>query len=407
MKENPMFKALVLALSLVGFQAFAETKFNISGDAYVRGYFLNGTGPSQTQAFAQFLRVNADAKADEHLTLKTGLVLAAENWEGDAHKPIYSSNINNGGTGVGGKNEDGTGNGNATHLDHAVIEYNSNGWITSVGRQAVSSPGNFLTSDDRRDRIQVLKVFPTFDVLAFIYDKRAEGSLANGNDDLDMYSINYYGTYGQFKYALQTGYFTSKKYDITTSGYNLPINLDGVKQFTPQLSTSFAGLDINLYYTVLWGGSAFYKDTHHSAALKLSREFEFAKVEYESVVVKDGGLVANGFDTLSSIINNNPDHNQSHINLRSIGLDLGTKGADEYTHMVKVSKKFFNDLAVSVGAGCAKFYVSQVKPSELDTVLDATAKYTVSANLNLAAAYGTFLGDNEDHAGSLTLNANF
>lgn len=399
-----MSKALLMALCLLCFSAYAETKLNFSGDAYVRGYFLNGTSSDKTQAFNQFFRLNLDAKPDDNLTIKTGLVLAAETWEGDWHKPTSST----GGTAIGGTNEDGIGNGNVTHLDHAIIEYKKDNWISSVGRHVVSSPGNFLTADDRRDRIQVLKIMSNYDLLALIYDKRAEGALANGRDDLDMYSVNYYGAFSQFKYALQTGYWYSKKYSTSTTLLNSPVNLDGVKQFTPQLTGNFYGIDYNLYYTILWGGAAVYKTDHHSAALRLTKDLEVVKVDYELIATKRGGLIAGGFDTLSSVINNNPDHNQSSIKLRNIGYGLGVVKKDETVNMIKITKNITSDLSASIGGGYAHILAATAGTViEKNTVFDATAKYSFTKNLNLAAAYGKFFGDNKDHAGSLSVNANF
>ncbi|MDO9183863.1 MAG: hypothetical protein Q7U04_15720 [Bacteriovorax sp.] len=398
-----MSKPLLMALYLLCFTAQAETKINFTGDAFVRGYFLNGTGPDHTQAFNHFFRLNVDAKPDENLTIKTGLILASETWEGDTHKNLTAA-----GTAIGGVHEDGLGNGNITHLDHAVIEYNKDGWITSVGRHQVSSPGNFLTSDDRRDRVQILKIMNNFDLLALVYDKRAEGALSNNKDDLDMYSVNYYGTTPLFKYALQTGYWISKKYSFTTTYPNSAVNLDNVKQFTPQLSGQLLGIDYNLYYTILWGGTAVYKDDHHSAAIRITKDLEIVKIDYESSFTKHGGLIAGGFDTLSSIINNSPDHSQSSIKLRTIGYGLGLVKKSETVHMVKFSKNITADLEVSIGGGYAKLLSSTAGlVLEENKVLDATAKYKFSKNLNLALAYGKFFGDNTDHAGSLTLNALF
>lgn len=398
-----MSKMLLVAVALLGLNAHAETKVNFSGDAYVRGYFVNGTGPDKTQAFSQFFRLNVDAKPDEHLTIKTGLVLSGENWEGDNHKFVNSTAP--AGTAIGGTNDDATGNGNVAHLDHAVIDYNVDGWITSVGRLPVSSPGNFLTSDDRRDRVQVVKIFNNYHVLALVYDKRNEGTLSNSRDDLDMYSVNYYGLTPHFKYALQTGWWHSKKF--AGSGVNF-INLDNVKQFTPQLEGKLLGIDYHLYYTILWGGSALYKNDHHAAAVRLTKDLEVATVDYEGTFTKRGGLIAGGFDTLSSIINNSPDHNQSQIKMRTIGFGLGVTKKEEYVHMLKVSKAFTQEFSASFGGGRAHILTAAAGNTiEKNTVLDATAKYAFSKNLNLAAAYGKFYGDNKDHAGSLTLNANF
>jgi len=397
-----MSKYLLVALAVFGLNAHAETKVNFSGDAYVRGYFVNGMSPDKTSAFSQFFRLNVDAKPDDNLTIRTGLVLAGENWEGDYHKTAVLGTTPLGGTAVGGTNEDGLGNGNITHLDHAVIDYKKDGWVTSVGRMPVSSPGNFLTSDDRRDRIQVLKIFNNYHVLALIYDKRNEGTLNNGRDDLDMYSVNYYGLTPHFKYALQTGWWYSKK-TANPAG-----DLDNIKQFTPQLEGKLLEIDYKLYYTLLFGGTNLYKNDHHSAALRLTKDLDVLVVDAQSIWTKRGGLIAGGFDTLSSVVNNSPDHNQSQIKMRTIGFGIGNKTGDEWMHMVKFSKALTPEFSASVGGGYVKVLPSKTATSlEKNTVLDATAKYAFSKNLNLAGAYGRFFGDNKDHAGSLTLNANF
>lgn len=380
--------------------AHAETKLNYSGDAYVRAYFKNTTGNSGNQAFNQFFRFNVIAKPDDNLSVKAGLILSSNTWEGDNHKAITA------GTAMGGTNDDGFSNDNVTRLDHAVIEYKKEGWITSVGRHAVSTPGNFLTSDDRRDRLQVLKIRDNYDAIAFAYDKRAEGSLTDSKDDLDMYSLNYYGAFSTYKYALQSGYWVSKTFNSTTSGLN-SLNLDNVKQFSPQIEGKIGSIDMNFYYTLLFGGDAFYKNDHHSAALKLAHDFEVVKVEVQSMVVRNGGLIASGFDSLSSIVNNSPDHNQSSIKLKTIGFGLGNKNADEALHMARISKVFNETYAASVGGGWGEFYTSSTTTMQQNSLVDATARYTFSPNLNLQAAYGHFFGDWKDHAGSLTVKANF
>ena len=384
-----MKKTMLIALSLLCSVAMAETKLNFSGDAYVRGYFKNGFSPDKERAINQFFRLNADAKVDDNLTVKTGLVLSGNSWEGDMHTTDS----------VGGIHEDGFGKGDTTRLDHAQIEYTKDGWVTSVGRMAVTSPGSFLTSDDRRDRVQVLKIFPSYDVLALVYDKRYEGTKTNSRDDLDMYSVNYYGTWGQFKYALQSGYWIQKN----PAG----VSLDNIKQITPQLVTTIAGINLDFYYTILWGGSTYYKNDHHSMALKLSKDLEVVKAELETIMTRNGGLIAGGFDSLSSIVNNSADHNQSAIKLRTIGFGLGAADADEYMSMARFSKAVMPELTLSLGAGVAKFYVSASNKAEKNTIVDATAKYDFSKALALNAKYGKFFGDNKDHAGSLTLSANF
>lgn len=157
----------------------------------------------------------------------------------------------------------------------------------------------------------------------------------------------------------------------------------------------------------LFGGTALYKDEHHAAALKLSKDLEVLKIEVQSMITKDGGLIASGFDSLSSIVNSSPDHNQSSIKLKTIGFGLGAKSADESLHMLRLSKAITADFAASIGGGYGEFYNTATTPKRKNTVADATAKYNISQYLVLSANYGRFFGDDEDHAGSLTLKAVF
>jgi hypothetical protein len=401
-----MIKLILCAIFLLSFSVHAETKFGYTGDAYVRGYYKNSTGDTGTQAFNQFFRFNANVKPDDNLTVKAGLILSSNTWEGDNHKGILTGTTPTGGTAIGGTNDDGFSNDNVTRLDHAVIEYSKNNWITSVGRHAVSTPGNFLTSDDRRDRIQLLKIQSNYDVIAFAYDKRGEGSLSNANDDVDMYSLSYYGAFSTFKYAMQTGYWISKEYSAATTGFNA-LNLDNIKQISPQIEGKVGPIDMNFYYTVLFGGDVLYKNDHHASALKLAHTFDLLKVEVQSMVVKNGGLVAGGFDSLSSLINNSPDHSQSSIKLKTIGFGLGNLDADESLHMIRLSKAWNEELTTSLGGGFGEFFSSATTPLEKNKVLDASAKYAFSPNLKLEATVGRFYGDFKKHAGSLTLKANF
>ncbi len=379
----------------------AETKFLFSGDANVRAYFKNRTTSGGTQAFNQFFRLNTQVKPDENLTIKVGAVLASENWEGDNHRSITT------GTAIGGTNDDGFGNGNVTHLDHAVIEYNKNNWIASAGRHAVSTPGQFLTSDDRRDRLMLLKIRENYDVFAMAYDKRAEGSLTDSRDDLDMITVNYYGNWSGLRYALQAGYWYSSSFNNSTSLFN-SANLHNIKMFAPQIEGKLGSVDFNFYYTILFGGQGtYYTDAHHAAALKLAHDFEVLKLELQSTMTLDGGFIASGFDTLSSVVNNSPDHNNSLIKLKSVGAGLGAKKADESIHMLRVSKLLATDFTASLGGGYGRFYNSTGGVLESNSLLDATAKYTVSPNLSVLLAYGKFFGDFKDHAGSLSLKAAF
>jgi len=131
------------------------------------------------------------------------------------------------------------------------------------------------------------------------------------------------------------------------------------------------------------------------------------KLEVQSTLTKNGGFIAGGFDTLSSVVNNSPDHNQSLIKLRTIGFAVGAKNADESIHMLRLSKVISTDFSASIGGGYGRFFTSATAALEDNKVLDATAKYTISPNLSINGNYGRFFGDFKDHAGSLSLKAIF
>lgn len=387
-KARLVIGALFISLALVQ-TAKAQSQISFSGDGFVRGYSKDRTGDNADSGFNQYLRLKTTIKADESVNVKLGAVYSSATLQGDFRT-----------TGTSGTHHLTSEN---VRLDFAHFEYIKDKYFVSVGRQVVTSRGGFLTSDDRRDRIAVAR-FIDQDVVVFIYDKRAEGTLTTALDDLDMYSVNYYGKKDKWLYAFQTAFFNQKK--ATTTNV---LKLRDVVQVTPELTFVGDTYSIDGYYTYvgLGTGDAIYKDNHHALALKYTQNFPILKFEAQAIATLDGGLVASGFDTLSSVINSSAFNYQSNINLLNIGLASGAKKADESVFMTRFTKTVWTDLDLNLGAGHARTYSSTRTRVLNNSVLDAGLRYQVSKASFAKLNFGQLFGDTDRLATNLTYFVNF
>lgn len=219
-----------------------------------------------------------------------------------------------------------------------------------------------------------------------------------------MYSVNYYGKKENLSYALQTGWFLQKQGNTTGT-----LKLRDVKQVTPQLTYFADSFVLDTYYTLVGDGSgdAVYKDWHHSMAVKFTKDFPIVKLEVLGALTLDGGLIASGFDTLSSVVNNNSFNYTSNIDLAYIGLASGAKKADETLVMTKFSRELMTDLEGSVGAGHLRHYSAAKGQIQNNTVVDASLKYQVTKATNAKLNFGQLFGDTDKLATSLTYYVNF
>lgn len=387
MRKAWLLTSILFASTILAAQAAEQVTF--SGDAFVRGYSKERTGDNADSSFNQFLRLKTTIKADENVNVKLGAIYSSSTMNGD-----FRTTGTNGAHHLTSEN---------IRLDFAHIEYIKDKYFVSVGRQVVSSRGGFLTSDDRRDRLAIAR-FIDQDVLVFLYDKRAEGTLTTALDDLDMYSLNYYGKKDQWLYAIQTAYFNQKKPTTT----NL-LKLRDVIQVTPEVTFVGDNYSIDGYYSYVGQGTgdAIYKDNHHALALKYTLNLPILKFEAQATATQDGGLVASGFDTLSSVINNSAFNYQSNINLVNIGLASGAKKADETVLMTRFTKTVWTDLDLNLGGGHARTYSTARGQLINNTVLDAGLRYQVSKASYARWNFGQLFGDTDRLATSLTYFVNF
>lgn len=387
MRKAWLITSAILAFHIVSVQAAEQVTF--SGDAFVRGYSKERIGDTADSGFNQFLRLKTTFKADENVNVKVGAIYASSTMQGD-FRTAGTSGVHH------LTNEN-------IRLDFAHFEYVKDKLFVSVGRQIVSSRGGFLTSDDRRDRLAIAR-FIDQDVLVFLYDKRAEGTLTTALDDLDMYSVNYYGKKENWLYAIQTAYFNQKKPSTTNV-----LKLRDVIQVTPEATYVGDNFSIDGYYTYVGQGTgdAIYQKDHHSLALKYTLNLPIVKMEAQVTATQDGGLVASGFDTLSSVINNSAFNYQSNINLINIGLASGAKKADETVTMTRFTKTIWSDLDLNLGGGYARTYQTTGGRLLNNTVLDAGFRYQVSKASFAKLNFGQLFGDTDRLATNLTYFVNF
>ncbi len=399
------FAILVLPFILVWSECvFAleskNTEVKVSGDAFVRAHSKDRTGKSADAGFTHFFRLKTDYAVDQQVSMRLGALYSSTKAEGDFKTNTSESST----TAHTGREEN-------VKLDEAFLTYKYESWTIQSGRMAVSSPQNFLTSDDRRDRIMALNSWNTH-TLVFIFDKRAEGAFNNGRDDLNMYSVNYYGmnldqSNSKFYYALQSGYFAQRKPSVT--GHLL--KLRDVMQLTPELTwvSGSQAHKVDVHYSILGNGTgdASYKDWHQSFALKYTANFDWGKLEASGIYTVDGGLVALGYDTLSSVINNSAYNYQSSINLINIGSALGAKKADETLIMARYSKMFTPKLEIGFGGGHSRTYSFTRGKLINNRVWDHFVKYQVSEKSYLKHAFGQLFGETDKLGTSLAYHINF
>jgi hypothetical protein len=194
--------------------------------------------------------------------------------------------------------------------------------------------------------------------------------------------------------------------------------LNNVHNFSPYYkykSDTFNGL---LVYNWLGQGTEttgntavtrqFYPDHHHSFAIKgeyrFSDRFEFGT---QLIMALDGGLITDGYDTYSFVVNNSPDNNQSNTKLITMG-GLGTlsggDSADEH-FLVARGRYFAGPLTVSGVVGKAREYTGGTAQDMM--VYDIQAHYQYSKSLLLKSGIALIRGDRDQEATLFQMETTF
>lgn len=386
-----LFPFLFFSLSLMA----QELPVKLSGDAYVRGFTKDQARGADAKGFAQMIRVGADFKAEEGVQVKTRTVLSGTTWEGDIHTTNADKGNNNP---VYGQER--------LRLDYGFIEIPKNGFTLRAGRQVADWGECFNTCDDRRDRILLLKQLgPVF--AGIDYDKRYEGAGATEGDDVDMWALVLFSKIDTFDVGMLTGYWTNM--NAKGEGYR---NLNHVLNVSPTLKGKMGNLEINGVYNYLGQGERYstYPDSHHAAFMRLGYPLGLFKIEAQGVWVINGGLVATGFDTFSSLVNNNQTHNASNtsqITLTGLGTKRDYKKDDHQMYATRLSYDILSDLKGLLALGHYTTWNNTLKKDEKNLTYDAGLVYNFTPKTKLSGKYGLIDGDNHFDGASFELSVIF
>jgi hypothetical protein len=427
------YLVIFLTLMTLGTSAWGEVEFDIGGDAYVRWFSRQnipldpngypGTNERKHQGFAQMARLKIDLVHEEGVALRTRTLLAGDKWSGDiieaggtrtlVRTPPVGSN------GVQGNTDDGRGGYNV-RLDYGFLEYRKLGWLFRAGRQESNWAECLTNCDDRRDRLLVLR--PMWDgfVIA-VYDKRKAGDYHSDSDDADMYGLAYLRYAGPLEYGVLLARWENpdKSYLLT-----------GVNNISPYVKYRRGNFDSQVLANYVGQGSSksSFPDHHYAYALRLGHQLtDRWRFDTQTLQVHRGGYLSIGYDTYLSMVNNNPEHNQSNqmsTYLGGLGNYLGfldDKDHREYLYSLRTQYKATSKLTLGLAGGILR------KHQPLETfkmtpdfkfiyetrnlhfrALDLTAHYQLTSNASLRANVGRLFGSTYNlSAAAINFEASF
>ena len=362
-----------------GFRTDTSSLKDTAGDKYQAVKFNTG--------YNQLLRLKGTLKNDDGVSLNFRVKLSDTNWEGDTHAT----------NGMAGPYTNQASD--LVSLDYGFVQFPLAGWTIRVGRQEANWAFNFLTSDDRRDRILALRKFGGVTVIGLM-DKRAEGSLANDKADGDLFAAAAIGVNNGWLWGVLPGYWNATK-PADGGSYALAE--------AKLLSAFFKGkagpVELTGSAHVIGGAAkgALFHNAGESEFLRAGWSTGPVKIEGQIAAIQHGGLIAGGFDTFSSLINNSPDNNLSNTSVAhigSVGITDVTDELKQYLPAVRVTGKIGDKVTLM---GAAGDFISK-NDSKLDksefnrTFVDFQAHYQVTPSLKTWATVGWLSGDDSAKA---------
>lgn len=367
-----------------------DVKIKIGGDAMVRGYSTKADGATKSQGYAQLFRIKVDAENSDGVAIRTRTVLSGDKWAGDTAE-----------NGVSGNSSNSLNGGNPSRLDYAYIEVPlMNQWKARAGRQEANFSDCFNTCDDRRDRLMLYKFYGNY-LPALLFDKRNEGDIDKEGDDGDMYAAALFHIHPVHEWALLYATWINDDDSYV---------LDGVHNFSPYYK--YKGKNLTAFFVWNWLGqgtaSSWYSGHHNSFATKLEYQFhDHFDISFHGMLSEDGGLVADGYDTYSFVINNDPDNNRSNSRLiRMGGFGSFTGGAADDEHLYISRLRYNNDkLKVALAIGRAREYKSSTEQDLM--IYDLQAHYQFSKSTLFRAGIALVREDRHEGASLFQVETRF
>lgn len=391
----------------------------LGADYRIRGAFREkgnqeGVEPEERKddyaAYDQRLRVTADYVDDSGVALRTRLLLYDNNWLGDRRSSgSAGSDISSGEDNIA--------------LDYGFLEIPfKETYNFRIGRQEANWAWNFVTDDDRRDRMMLLKSFPDTaigNVAALaIYDKRQEGLSDIRQDDGDMYALCTVTQTGDWVWGLLLDYWHGWADYVSPDpeGKNGYV-LDDLWSFSPTVQGKLYGLDIRwaLHYMNGNGrgdgkfepGQGYWANDSWATFLMLGYDFDFMKVEAQGYYNKDGALVGAGWDSFSCVIQNSPRNDPNPIKLSGVG-GLGYDGDDQWLVATRFSGRFLKKFGWSGSVGYVDTRNEDADPDNLgldnlydlkEYFFDLQGYYDFLNTLQLVGKIGYITGDEDEGDG--------
>lgn len=362
-------------------------------------------GEDAYSAYDQRLRIMADYVDDSGVALRTRVLLYDNNWLGDRRASgSAGSDISSG--------EDNFA------LDYGYLEVPWDTYKFTIGRQVANWAWNFVTDDDRRDRIMLANNFGDTAIgnitgLA-IYDKRQEGLADVRRDDGDMYALATVTKSGDWLWGLLLDYWHGWADYVSPDpeGKNGYV-LDDLWSFGPMAEGKVNGFDVRwaLHYMNGNGrgdgkyepGQGYWANTSWSTFLLLAYDFDFMKVEAQGYYNKGGALVGAGWDSFSCVIQNDPRNDPNPIKLSGVG-GLGYDGDDQWLAAMRFSGRFWEKVGWSGSIGYVDTRNEDADPINLgldnlydleEFFFDLQGSYDFFNTLQMVGKFGYITGDEE------------
>jgi|SRR5690625_1802059 len=348
--------ALAIAGLLAAPAAHSAAAVDFNGEFEVNAFTHKPDGATRVGALQQLLRLGANIKLDDGVQVVTRMNLSNNYWMG------------NGGAGTPGPAANTPSS--DVSLDLGYLQLPLGPGVLRVGRQESNWANCFVSCDDRRDRIIYMSKIGTANVGVF-YDKVVETGLPKG--DASAYAAMAIAPLGPVVGGLLI-------YHVDFEKNFLDMNQTMI---SPYFQGKIAGFSIDgaLRYDV-FSGSGSPDDDAKAAYLRGGYDLGVAKIDGQIVWTKDGGAPNRGFDSFSSMINNDPINNSSPTSIANIG-------ADTIGFAARVSGNVTNELKLIGGLGHYKDgddvdYGTDTKM----TFLDLQAHYQVTQSTLVWATAG-------------------
>ncbi|CUR47941.1 hypothetical protein ACRYJU_12950 [Alloalcanivorax xenomutans] len=391
-----LMSAPAMALKTDFGMEYRATAFAVQSDA-----FDGGSGTSETDnGIGHLIRVKANfLDEDTGISVYTSVELAGDRWTGDDRK--YGT------TNPQGFNT--SSRGDNVRLDLGYVQIPVGHTIFRVGRQATSYNNCFLTCDDRRDRVLMIQPLNKTTTMVLGYDRRADTNTFANQDNGDMVLL---GVTGKLSESWNAGLLFVKwmdNYDGTVAYTPTPYALNGVNLVSGYVTGGLgdvakATLGFNHFSDGKVEGAAdeqYFTDQSPSGYFRLEGDVGPMNWGVQYVTARDGGLIAPGFDTYSSLINSNPDATQSATSMYRMGGTLGVKDYDEDLVIGKLTWNVTDKFAVTGAVGQLSVDNALIDADDDSMVYDLQFAYQVNKALRTWLSVGML---EKNKAGTLSGN---